>query len=323
MFHALQPTIASFISQSHCHSTLSPSKKRNSRSRKFMSCRALGNEEPADAREALRKYYLAKNRNHKPTLSRVLKSSELPSDSSPPSLSPPSPSASSVSSIFTSDSPPSSRPITPPSSREWSEVVEEDGEDGEDVREHTRRNREYVQELCFCGSPTPPFPQDGYFTSWFGSEEAVERTLFFWDGGLGYVPSEDVNDAIRAFEAGVTLADMEPELRAALVHVISSAMLDGRLSHASATMEQIQYFIYRIYAAVKDRPGHPSRSRPQREHWLHGTLRDRKEEVGWLKYQGEKRFWTIHNKNVIESYQRSLEPSDAELEVLFNTYVHV
>ncbi|GJJ08911.1 hypothetical protein Clacol_003131 [Clathrus columnatus] len=259
--------------------------------------------EPADAREALLKYYLAKKcktTQPKPNPNYLMRSkTKLPSLASSTSSS-----SSSVSSVFSSCSSPSSisSPDTSPCSSPRPSTVS-DSEDREEKpfgEMYIDANNEDIWQLSIYDyAPIRPTHLE-YNILWLGVEADVEFVFSSWESGLGYIPDACVHDAIRTFEAGAVLTEMDSELRAGLIHIISVAMMNGRLRPITSTAGQVEYFLLEMYGKVKEESGNSWITRPKREHWLCGTLRDRQGELRWLKYQAERRCWVCQKKRLLQ-----------------------
>ncbi|KAF8527967.1 hypothetical protein BU17DRAFT_81201 [Hysterangium stoloniferum] len=165
-------------------------------------------------------------------------------------------------------------------------------------------------------------------TLWMGSEPDVDQTFLLWDHGLGYVPNKVVYAAVRAFEAGIKIGIMPAELKSGLVHLVAVAMLKNRLSTSGATVPQIEYLLLEAYDDLKSQDRVLSHTGPdeqspqiQRRHWLWGSICPCTQELEWLKYQSERRWWEL-TKRDSEIYLRRLqEPPDSELDMLFYAYI--
>lgn len=311
-----------------------------------MRFQTIRNEEPADAREALqKKYYLSQSiknkslaipeyrqatslnnlRSHSGTSSQPFHS--IPkAPSSSPSPSPPS----LVHSL------PTSRSVSPipPDLNYYAEncsvssrAHEEEYSSSSDAyvyeyqRTNLQRNQQYEQ-LAILKSKEPRFEEGGFYRPLCVDEKQVEYVLHYWEKGLGLVPTEDIYNGMRTFEAGVPIDKMKIEFCAALVHILAIAIAIGRLPPHCANPKQIENYLAQLHDEVRHTPDYLSKAVPvQREHWLLGTAREREHEILWLGEQAEGLFWNRHNKTVLTNYQRSQEPSDRVLENMFDTYI--
>ncbi|KIJ22915.1 hypothetical protein M422DRAFT_244358 [Sphaerobolus stellatus SS14] len=140
-------------------------------------------------------------------------------------------------------------------------------------------------------------------TMWFGMEPDVERNFFVWDRD---VPRDIAYIALAGWDAGqLHINEMSGKLKTALIHVIAEAMFRGHLHPYRITFSQIQFLLERTLAKLKSDSSLAYMGEPQRAHWLYGTMRSREEELEWLKYQAERRWWIMMSKTleVVERYR--------------------
>ncbi|KIJ36053.1 hypothetical protein M422DRAFT_51244 [Sphaerobolus stellatus SS14] len=149
-------------------------------------------------------------------------------------------------------------------------------------------------------------------TMWFGMEPGVERNILFWDRD---VQMDIIYMGLASWDEGQHINDMSGKLKTVLIHVIAEAMFRGHLHPYRITHLQIKYLLERTLAKLKSDSSSlvASLGEPKKAHWFLGTMRSHEEELEWLKYQAERRWWIMMGE-ILEVIERSRElPADNEL----------
>ncbi|KIJ24439.1 hypothetical protein M422DRAFT_274787 [Sphaerobolus stellatus SS14] len=170
--------------------------------------------------------------------------------------------------------------------------------------EYLRANRQFESaQDCPCNLSRTAM--------WFGMEPDVEGNILLWDRDI---PMDTIYMGLASWDERQHINDMSGKLKAALIHVIAEAMFRGHLHPYRITHLQIKYLLERSLAKLKSDSSSlvASLGEPKKAHWLLGTMRSR-EELEWLKYQVERRWWIMMGKT-LEIIERSRGlPADNEL----------